>query len=122
MLTARDGTQKRLPTDTSCKLSVFQTALSTIMVHTEDNMIPTVELMDAIIDETKPDRDHARRLRLAVGETPAEHRERLANDKVGAATREVEPSRAPVIVPTLDELRRRLCLQESRTPRQSAKD
>ena len=81
-LIARDGAQKRLPTDTSCKLSVFQSALSTIMVHTEDDMIPTIELMDAIITQTNVDREHARRLRLAVGETPAEHRQRLANDKV----------------------------------------
>ena len=81
-LLARNGTQKRLPTDSSCKLSVFQTALSTIMVHTEADIVPTIELMDAIIAETKVDREHARRLRLAVGETPAEHRQRLANDKV----------------------------------------
>ena len=89
-LLARDGAQKRLPTDTSCKLSVFQSALSTIMVHTEDDMVPTVELMDAIIAEVKPDREHARRLRLAVGETPAEHRERLANDKVAQRRDEEE--------------------------------
>ena len=95
-LSARNGTQKRLATDSSCKLSVFQTTLSTIMVHTEADIVPTVELMDAIIAETKVDREHARRLRLAVGETPAEHRQRLANDKVAQRRDEEEHLTQPV--------------------------
>ena len=77
VITARDGMQKRLPTNTSIRMSVFQTALSTIMVHSDD-LLPTIELIDEIIKITKPSRDHQRRLRLAVGETPAEHRDRIA--------------------------------------------
>jgi hypothetical protein len=88
VITSRDGTQKRLPTNTSIRMSVFQTALSTIMAHTYD-YDPTVELIDAIIAITKPSRDHERRLRLAVGETSEEHRQRVANDK--AAERKREP-------------------------------
>lgn len=95
-LLARDGAVKRLPTDSSCMISVFQSALSTIMVHTEDDTVATIELIDAIIAETKVDREHARRLRLAVGETPAEHRERLANDKVAQRRDEEEHLTQPV--------------------------
>ena len=47
------------------------------MVHSDD-LLPTIELIDEIIKITKPSRDHQRRLRLAVGETPAEHRDRIA--------------------------------------------
>ena len=74
-------------------MSVFQTTLSTIMVHSDYgdiHPVATVELIDRIIAETKVDREHARRLRLAVGETPAEHRQRLANDKVAEQRREPE--------------------------------
>jgi hypothetical protein len=92
-LTARDGTQRRLATDSSCKMSVFQTTLSTIMVHSDYgdiHPVATIELIDRIIAETKVDREHARRLRLAVGETPAEHRQRIANDKAAEQRREPE--------------------------------
>jgi hypothetical protein len=78
VLIAHDGMQKRIPTDTSIRMSVFQTALSTIMVHSGDQE-PTLALIDEIIKMTKPSKDHQRRLRLAVGETPSEHRERVAN-------------------------------------------
>ena len=96
VLTARDGTQKRLPTDSSCKLSVFQTALSTIMVHTDETVNATVQLMDAIIAETKVDRDHSRRLRLAVGENPATHRQRVANDKAAQRREDAEHLHEPI--------------------------
>ena len=96
VLTSRDGTQKRLPTDSSCKLSVFQTALSTIMVHTQPGVMPTIELMDAIIAKTKPSVDHQRRLRLAVGENPATHRQRVANDKVAQRRDEAEHLHEPI--------------------------
>lgn len=88
-LVARDGIQRRLPTNTSIRMSVFQTALSSIIAHTEDR-IATPELIDVIIHETKVDRDHARRLRLAIGETAEEHRQRLANDKVAEQRRQSE--------------------------------
>jgi len=78
VITARDRTQKRLATNTSIRMGVFQSALSTIMAHTDIDVIPTTELIDAIIAATKPPADHQRRLRLAVGETPAQHRERVA--------------------------------------------
>ena len=87
VLTARDGTQKRLPTNTSVRMSVFQTALSTIMVHSGE-IEPTIELIDEIIKATKPSHDHARRLRLAVGETPAEHRNRINAIAAGVADTE----------------------------------
>jgi hypothetical protein len=78
VITARDGTQKRLPTNTSIRMSVFQSALSTIMVHTEPEKIPTIELIEDIISQHKPSVEHQRRLRLAVGESPTQHRERVA--------------------------------------------
>jgi hypothetical protein len=76
LLIAEDGTQKRLPTNTSIRMSVFQTALSTIIAHAE--LQPTVTLMDEIAKTTKLSVDHARRLYLAVGESPKQHRERVA--------------------------------------------
>ena len=99
VITARDGTQKRLPTNTSIRMSVFQTALSTIMVHTEPDRIPTIELVDAIITATKPSTDHARRLRLSVGESPTQHRERVA-----AAETEPRGPREPQPLTTRIEL------------------
>jgi hypothetical protein len=76
VITARDGTSKRLPTNTSIRMSVYQTALSTIMTHSVET-VPTVELVDKIIDATKLDRDHARRMRIAIGESAQEHKQRL---------------------------------------------
>jgi len=77
VITARDGFQKRLPTNTSIRISVFQTALSSIFTHSEEE-VPTIELMDALISQFKLDADHARRIRMAVGESPTQHRERVA--------------------------------------------
>jgi hypothetical protein len=85
-LVSRDGTQRRLPTNTSVRMSVFQSALSQIMVHTE-GWEATPELIDAIVKETKVDRDHERRLRLAIGESPAEHKARLANERAAEQKR-----------------------------------
>ena len=103
VITARDGMQKRLPTNTSIRMSVFQTALSSIMAHTYD-VEPTIELIDEIIKITKPSQDHARRLRLAVGETPAQHRERLANDRAAEQKREPDEHLTEHIVITGDEI------------------
>lgn len=88
-ITARDGTQRRLPTNTSIRMSVFQASLSTIMVHTDDREA-TPELIDAIVKETKLDRDHERRLRLAIGESTEEHKQRLANQRAAEQKREPE--------------------------------
>lgn len=88
-ITARDGTQRRLPTNTSVRMSVFQAALSTIMVHTDDREA-TPELIDEIVRETKIDRDHERRLRLAIGESAEDHRKRLANQRAAEQKREPE--------------------------------
>jgi hypothetical protein len=74
-----DGYQRRLPTNTSIRISVFQTTLSSIITHTEPNLIPTIDLIDEIIAQTKPSGDHQRRLRLAVGESPKQHRQRVEN-------------------------------------------
>ena len=84
---SRDGTQRNLPTNTSIRMSVFQSALSTIMVHTE-RYVATPELIDAIAHEAKIDRDHQRRLRLAIGEMPEEHRQRLANEQAAQEKRQ----------------------------------
>ena len=78
LIIARDGMTRRLPTDTSVRMSVFQSALSSVMVHTDPDVEPTIELIDRIIEITKPSKDHERRLRLAVGETVAQHRKRIA--------------------------------------------
>jgi hypothetical protein len=86
-LVARDGMQRRLPTNTSIRMSVFQTALSSIIVHSEDR-IATPELIDAIVEATKIDRDHERRLRIAIGETAEEHRQRLANERAAEQKRQ----------------------------------
>lgn len=99
VLTARNGMQKRLPTNTSVRMSVFQTALSTIILYTEEDVVPTIELIDRIIAITKPSKEHERRLRLAVGETPAHHRERLA-----AAAAESQGAREPQPVTTRIEI------------------
>jgi hypothetical protein len=88
VISARDGTQKRLPTNTSIRMSVYQTALSTIITHSQD-VVPTVELIDRIVETVKLDRDHERRMRLAIGESAEEHKRRLAT--VPAAERKREP-------------------------------
>lgn len=100
VITARDGIQKRLPTNTSIRMSVFQTALSTIMVHTEEDKIPTIDLIDAIIKATKPSVDHQRRLRLAVGESPTQHRDRVASAEVEAkGPRDPQPLTTRIEIP-----------------------
>lgn len=86
-LVARDGMQRRLPTNTSVRMSVFQTALSSIILHSGDR-VATPALVDAIVAMTKVDRDHERRMRLAIGETAEEHRQRLANEKVAEQKRQ----------------------------------
>jgi len=78
VITSRGGFQKRLPTDTSIRMSVFQTALASILLYSEPYK-PTPELMEAIIDCTKVDVEHARRLRLIVGESDAVLAERVKN-------------------------------------------
>jgi hypothetical protein len=104
VLVARNGTQRRLPTNTSVRMSVFQAALSTIMVHTEDREA-TPELVDLIVRETKLDREHQRRLRLAIGETTEEHRTRLANERAAEQKRQPDEhlTQTPVM-PATEEL------------------
>ena len=89
VLTSRDGTQLRIPTNTSIRISVFQSRLSGILLHAEEPE-PTPELIEAIIKSEKVDRDHARRLRLAIGVTPEEHKARLATE-TAKSKREPEP-------------------------------
>lgn len=78
LIIAPDGTQKRLPTNTSIRMSVFQTALSTIIAHAD--LQPGVGLIDEIVKTTKLSVDHARRMYLAIGESPKQHRERVATE------------------------------------------
>jgi hypothetical protein len=102
VITARDGVQKRLPTNTSIRMGVFQSALSTIMAHSIDK-VPTIELVDAIITEVKPSVDHARRMRLAVGESPAEHRARVAAiEAESKGPREPEPLTQRIEIPAME--------------------
>jgi len=75
VVTSPEGIQKRLPTNTSVRQSVFQTTLSGIILHS--SLEPTMELVEQIIRSVKPNREQANRLRLAVGETPQQHRERI---------------------------------------------
>jgi len=78
VITARNGTQKRIPTNTSIRISVFQTTLASIILHSEDT-VPTIELVDAIIRLTKLDHDHARRMRAAVHEDEGVLADRVLN-------------------------------------------
>jgi len=83
-LIAKDGARLRVPTDTSVNDGVFQGYLSTIMSHSVEHT-PTVELMDSVIAVNKKlSESHQRRLRLAVGETAKQHRERMNAYKEGA--------------------------------------
>lgn len=81
---AKDGARLRMPTDTTIRDSVFQGYLSTLMTHSIEHT-PTVELMDSVIAiHKKLDDSRKNRLRLAVGETAAQHRERMKAAEQGA--------------------------------------
>jgi hypothetical protein len=95
VITSRSGVQRRIPTNTSIRMSVFQTHLSAIMLHS--TLEGTVELMDQIIKATKPNREQANRLRLAVGQSVQEHRRQTedaaippAVDQQGPLTQNIE--------------------------------
>jgi hypothetical protein len=78
VITARDGHQRRIPTDTSIRMSVFQTALSSILLHTDNEQwVPTTTLAEALIKDFKVDIEHARRLRLSMAESKADHENHL---------------------------------------------
>jgi len=81
---ARDGARLRMPTDTTINTGVFQGYLSTVMTHSEE-FTPTIELMDSVIATHKKLSDsHQTRLRMAVGESAKQHRERMAAIAEGA--------------------------------------
>jgi hypothetical protein len=84
VITAHDGTQRRIPSDSGLRIGVFQGHLSAIISHSEE-FTPTIELMDHIIQVVKPNTDQARRMRLAMGESPQQHRERMSAHDAGAA-------------------------------------
>jgi hypothetical protein len=90
VITSREGIQRRIPTGTSTRASYFQSNLSAIILNSA--LEPTIELMDAIIKSIKPSADLAMRLRLAVGESPQQHRERLAS---------MEPEPEELLLPPL---------------------
>lgn len=79
-LTARNGVQINVPDNTSVKASVFQAMLSKIMTYSTEQT-PTIELVDRIIAITKPNQDQENRLRMALGESPQQHRQRMNNDR-----------------------------------------
>ena len=85
LLKARDGRERRIPTNTSIRMSVFQANLSTILTHSP-GFEPSAGLIDDIVRKTKIDRDHERRLRLSVTELEEVHQARLANIERGART------------------------------------
>lgn len=82
VITAHDGTQRRLPTDTSLRIGIFQGHLSAIIAHSEE-FTPTIELIDHIVQIIKPNIEQARRMRLAMGESPQQHRERMTAHDAG---------------------------------------
>ena len=86
VITSRSGIQRRIPTNTSIRMSVFQTHLSAIVLHS--SLEPTIELMNEIIKSVKPDREHQNRLRLAVGQTLQEHRRAVDHDTAAEQLRE----------------------------------
>lgn len=106
VLTARDGTQRRVPTDTaSVRMSVFQAVLSTILSHTDaEQWRPTDKLMENLISTFKVDVDHARRMRLAVTETVEDHEQHLiALEKTEPGKpREPQPVTQRLEVPELE--------------------
>ena len=87
VLTSRSGVQRRVPTNTSIRMSVFQTHLSAIMTHS--TLEATPELMEKIIKTVKPNREQANRLRLAVGMSVQEHRRQSEEPIPAAAERNV---------------------------------
>jgi len=90
VITSRSGVQRRIPTNTSIRMSVFQTHLSSIMLHS--TLEATPELMDKIIKSVKPNREQANRLREAVGMSVQEHR-RQSEEPIPPA---VEPGAKPL--------------------------
>jgi len=101
LLIARDGTQRRVPTNTSIRMSVFQSVLSGIITHSE--VQPSADLVEQIIDSAKLDRDHARRLRHAIDETPEEHEQHLAAAAAEPqGPREPQPVTQRIEVPDLE--------------------
>jgi len=78
LINRETGVRVVIPTDTAIKASVFQANLSKIMTYSTD-FTPTIELIDKIIAATKPNQDVENRLRLALGETAKQHRDRAAN-------------------------------------------
>ena len=74
---APDGTAKRIPTNTSIRMSVFATTLSTILTHTPEELVPSRTLITALARQFKLDAEHTRRMRVAVDETPEEHQAHL---------------------------------------------
>lgn len=99
VITSRAGIQRRLPTTTQVRASYFQSNLSAIVLHS--TLEPTIELMESIIGIIKPNQDIARRLRLAVGESPQQHRERLMNAEIDPEELLMTPAETVVI--TWDE-------------------
>ena len=54
----------RLPTNTSIRMSVYQSRLNAIMTHSTE--VPTSKLVQEIIDKVKPSATHTQRLRAVV--------------------------------------------------------
>src|SRR5688500_12469395 len=58
---AQDGYELRLPTNTSIRMSVFQSRLNSIFTHASFTI--TSETVSRVIDKVKLDKAHAGRLR-----------------------------------------------------------
>lgn len=67
VITARDGVQRRFPTNSGLRMSVFQSFLRAIMYHALDKQM-TPELVEEVIASEKLSKDHQRYLRLAASE------------------------------------------------------
>lgn len=88
VITAPSGFQRRIPTNTSIRMSVFQTHLSAITLHS--SLEASLELIEEIIKSVKPSREHQARLRLAVGQTVQEHRRALEQAEAAEQRRNEE--------------------------------
>lgn len=100
-LKALDGHVVEIITYTNPRSSAFQSWLSQIIGHSVERT-PTIELIDHIVKATKPNKEQENRLRLALGESPQQHRERMANDKVAEFRRDEPHLTQKIEVPPIE--------------------
>lgn len=102
---APDGTSRRIPTNTSIRMSVFANTLSMILTHSPEHLVPTHQLMVKIARSFKLDAEHQRRLRVAVDETPEEHAKHLAAAEAEPNELGPKPLTQRLEIPALETLK-----------------